>query len=204
VIFIISPFDHAPIRSASLGQVQKDAGPTDPKKGAHDQKFGGKSRRRVQKWVVNVLSVRCGTAVEWKGRRQMADREEREGGQWNVAAKEDSVYLERVSENNEPIFSDSLEPEEARQLARLLTKHAEKLIDSDQSSDSDKSGKSGKTRDPDDSDDSDDNEDDDENEDDNDDDDDKDDDDKDDDEDDDDKDDDDDNDKDSKKDDKSD
>jgi hypothetical protein len=179
-----------------------------PRKGRAIRNSAVKSLRRVQKWVVNVLSVRCGTAVEWKGRRQMADREEREGGQWNVAAKDDSVYLERVSEDNEPIFSDSLEPEEARQLARLLTKHAEKLIDSDQSSDSDKSGKSGKTRDPDDSDDSDDNEDDDDDDDDDDkDDDDKDDDDKDDDDkDDDDKDDDDkdDDDKDSKKDDKSD
>ena len=55
---------------------------------------------------------------------------EHEGGQWNVATKENTVYLERVSEDSERLFDDSLAPEEARQLARLLTKHADKISDS--------------------------------------------------------------------------
>ena len=65
---------------------------------------------------------------------------EQEGGQWNVAAKENTVYLERVSEDNKRLFDDSLAPEEARQLARLLTKHADKISessDSDEDSDDD-------------------------------------------------------------------
>ena len=56
---------------------------------------------------------------------------EHEGGQWNVAAKDDQVYLERVSEDNERLFDDSLAPEEARQLARLLRKHADAISASD-------------------------------------------------------------------------
>jgi hypothetical protein len=55
---------------------------------------------------------------------------EDEGGQWNVATKESAVYLERVSKDNERLFDDSLDPHEARQLARLLTKFADKLDDS--------------------------------------------------------------------------
>lgn len=50
---------------------------------------------------------------------------EHEGGQWNVATKKNTVYLERVSEDGERLIDDSLAPEEARQLARLLTKHAD-------------------------------------------------------------------------------
>lgn len=55
---------------------------------------------------------------------------EHEGGQWNVAVKENEVYLERVSEDNERLFDDSLAPEEARQLARLITRHADKISES--------------------------------------------------------------------------
>jgi hypothetical protein len=58
---------------------------------------------------------------------------EHEGGQWNVATKDKSVYLERVSKDDERLFDDSLEPHEARQLARLLTKFADKLDDSGES-----------------------------------------------------------------------
>lgn len=80
---------------------------------------------------------------------------EHEGGQWNVAVKENEVYLERVSEDSERLFDDSLAPEEARQLARLLTKHADTISESATSAeDSD---------DDDDSDDSDDDDDSDEN-----------------------------------------
>ena len=56
---------------------------------------------------------------------------EPEGGQWNVAAKENTVYLERVSEDGEQLFEDRLAPEEARELARLLRKHADSISESD-------------------------------------------------------------------------
>jgi hypothetical protein len=55
---------------------------------------------------------------------------EHEGGQWNVATKENTVYLERVSEDGERLIDDSLAPEEARQLARLLRKHADGISES--------------------------------------------------------------------------
>nr|WP_090342795.1 hypothetical protein [Mycolicibacterium malmesburyense]CRL73390.1 hypothetical protein CPGR_02710 [Mycolicibacterium malmesburyense] len=55
---------------------------------------------------------------------------EHESGQWNVAAKDDMVYLERVNDSGELLFGDSLEPHEARQLARALTKFADKLDES--------------------------------------------------------------------------
>jgi hypothetical protein len=64
----------------------------------------------------------------------MADRE---GGQWNVATKEDAVYLERADDSGERLFDDLLEPHEARQLARLLKKYADKLGESEESDESD-------------------------------------------------------------------
>lgn len=91
---------------------------------------------------------------------------EHQGGQWNVAVKENEVYLERVSEDNEPMFDDSLAPEEARQLARLITKHADKISESgaatkgedsdDEDSDDEDSDDSDDDADSDDSDDDDD------------------------------------------------
>ena len=65
-----------------------------------------------------------------------------EGGQWNVATKDNAVYLERVSESDEQLFEDLLEPEAARELAELLTKHARKL---------DEAGKSDESKEPDES-----------------------------------------------------
>ncbi|MFI5509402.1 hypothetical protein ACIA48_18200 [Mycobacterium sp. NPDC051804] len=86
---------------------------------------------------------------------------EYKGGQWNVAVKENVVYLERVSEDNEQLFDDSLAPEEARQLARLLTKHADKISEpgaasKDDDSDEDESEDSSDDADEDESDDDDD------------------------------------------------
>jgi hypothetical protein len=65
-----------------------------------------------------------------------------EVGRWDVGTKNDAVYLERISESDERLFDDSLEPAEARELAGLLTKYADKLDssdDTDGSEDSDKS-----------------------------------------------------------------
>jgi hypothetical protein len=62
---------------------------------------------------------------------------EREGGQWNVAVKSNSVQLERVSESGEHLYDDLLEPDEARQLGELLIKHAGKVSESEKSDESD-------------------------------------------------------------------
>jgi len=62
---------------------------------------------------------------------------EREGGQWNVAVKNKAVHIERVSEDGEQLFDDVLDPDEARQLGELLTKHAGKVGESEQSDESD-------------------------------------------------------------------
>ncbi len=75
-----------------------------------------------------------------------------EGGRWNVGIEDNAVYLERISESDEELFDDLLAPEEARQLAGLLTKYADKL---DESDDSDDSGQSEDSDDSDDSEDSD-------------------------------------------------
>jgi hypothetical protein len=74
-----------------------------------------------------------------------------EGGRWDVGIEANAVYLERISESDEELFDDLLAPEEARQLAGLLTKYADKL---DESDDSDDSGQSDEPKDSDDSDDS--------------------------------------------------
>ena len=81
-----------------------------------------------------------------------------EGGRWDVGIEDNAVYLERISESDEELFDDSLTPEEARQLAGLLTKYADKLDESEDSGDSDESDDSDDSEDSDDSDDSDDSE----------------------------------------------
>jgi len=106
-----------------------------------------------QKWVDNAVAsgrVRFGTR-SLVGRRHRMVRHE--GGRWNVGIEDNAVYLERISESDEKLFDDLLAPEEARQLAGLLTKYADKL---DESDDSDDSGQSEDSDDSDDSEDSDD------------------------------------------------
>ncbi|OBH26750.1 hypothetical protein A5692_26405 [Mycobacterium sp. E342] len=60
-----------------------------------------------------------------------------EGGRWDVSIKDDAVYLERVSQDDERLFDESLASDEARDLAELLTKFADKLDRSEKSKDSD-------------------------------------------------------------------
>lgn len=79
-----------------------------------------------------------------------------EGGRWDVGIKDKAVYLERVSDGDERVFDDSLDSGEARKLAELLTKFADKLDDSDDSDDSDESDESEDDGDDDDGDDGDD------------------------------------------------
>jgi hypothetical protein len=81
-----------------------------------------------------------------------------EGARWDVGIKDDAVYLERISDADKRLFDDSLAPEEARALAGLLTKYADKLGDSDDSEDADQSEDSNES-DSEDSEDSDDSED---------------------------------------------
>ncbi|MGB9226437.1 hypothetical protein [Mycobacterium sp.] len=61
----------------------------------------------------------------------------KEGGRWDVGTKDNAVYLDRISDSDERLFDDLLEPEEARELAGLLTKYADKAAESDGSEDSD-------------------------------------------------------------------
>ena len=60
-----------------------------------------------------------------------------EGGRWDVGTKNNAVYVERISESDERLFDDLLAPEEARELAGLLTKYADKSDKSDKSDESD-------------------------------------------------------------------
>lgn len=62
-----------------------------------------------------------------------------EGGRWDVGIKDDAVFVQRVSDADEQLFIDSLDSDEARKLAELLTKFADKLDNSDKSADSEKS-----------------------------------------------------------------
>jgi hypothetical protein len=78
-----------------------------------------------------------------------------EGGRWDVGSQNNAVYLERISESDERLFDDLLAPEEARELAGLLTKYADKLDESEDSDKSDKSDDSHKSEDSDESDESD-------------------------------------------------
>jgi hypothetical protein len=78
-----------------------------------------------------------------------------EGGRWDVGAEDNGVYLERISESDEHLFEDLLAPAEARELAGLLTKYADKLDESDDSEDTDESKDSDEPEDTDESKDSD-------------------------------------------------
>ena len=66
-----------------------------------------------------------------------------EVGRWDVGIKDNAVYLERVADGDERLFDDSLASDEARKLAELLTKFADKLDNSAKSKGSDKSENSG-------------------------------------------------------------
>jgi hypothetical protein len=54
-----------------------------------------------------------------------------EGSRWDVGTKDNVITLERFSEDDERVSEDVLEVKEARDLAALLTKHADKIESSD-------------------------------------------------------------------------
>jgi hypothetical protein len=79
-----------------------------------------------------------------------------EGGRWDVGTKDNEVFLRRMSESNERLFEDSLEPDQARKLAEVLNKFAGKAeegtdSDDDERKDADKDDK-GRDKDKDDKD----------------------------------------------------
>lgn len=77
-----------------------------------------------------------------------------EGGRWDVGIKDAAVYVERISDSDERLFEDSLAAEEARDLAGLLTKYADKLDEakySDKAKESDEGDESAEAEDSDES-----------------------------------------------------
>ena len=60
-------------------------------------------------------------------------------GRWDVSVKSNAVCVERISDGDKQVFEDLLAPEEARELAGLLTKFADKVDESDKSEKSDES-----------------------------------------------------------------
>lgn len=81
----------------------------------------------------------------------------KEGSRWDVGTKDDTITLERFDDSNDRVSEDVLQVEEARELAALLTKHADKLESSDKndSSGKDDSDEKDDSKDKDDSDDDD-------------------------------------------------
>lgn len=69
----------------------------------------------------------------------MADQE---GSRWDVSIKSNAVCLERISDKEDQVFEDSLSAQEAKKLAALLTKFADKLEESEDSEDAQESDKS--------------------------------------------------------------
>lgn len=67
-----------------------------------------------------------------------------EGSRWDVGTKDKSITLERFDDSSERVSEDELSVEEARELAALLTKHADKLESSDKSDTSDENDTSDK------------------------------------------------------------
>ena len=55
----------------------------------------------------------------------------KEGSRWDVGTKDNAISLERFDDSDERVSEDVLEVGEARELAALLTKHADKLDESD-------------------------------------------------------------------------
>ncbi len=77
-----------------------------------------------------------------------------EEGRWDVSVKSNAVCVERISDSDKQVFEDLLAPQEARELAGLLTKYADKADESEESDKSENSDKSEDSHESEDSDDS--------------------------------------------------
>ena len=62
-----------------------------------------------------------------------------EEGRWDVSVKSNAVCVERISDDDKQVFEDLLAPQEARELAGLLTKFADKVDESENSENTDES-----------------------------------------------------------------
>jgi len=62
-----------------------------------------------------------------------------EGSRWDVGTKDNAITLERFDDGDERVSEDVLQVDEARELAALLTKHADKLDASDEDDSTDES-----------------------------------------------------------------
>jgi len=62
-----------------------------------------------------------------------------EGSRWDVGTKDNVITLERFDDGDERVSEDVLQVDEARELAALLTKHADKLDASDEDDSTDES-----------------------------------------------------------------
>lgn len=82
-----------------------------------------------------------------------------EGGRWDVGAEDKAVYLARISGDDEKVFEDLIGPDDARELAGLLNKYADKAEKSDNAEKHDDTTDSDDSDDDEDSDDSDDSDD---------------------------------------------
>ena len=82
-----------------------------------------------------------------------------DGGRWDVGVKDNEVYVARIAEDDKQVFDDVVGPDEARKLAGLLTKYADKADEAAESDDSDSTDESEDARDSDESDESDESED---------------------------------------------
>ena len=60
-----------------------------------------------------------------------------EGGRWDVGAENNAVHLERISDDDERLFDDWLTTDEARALAGLLNKYADRVEASENSASED-------------------------------------------------------------------
>jgi hypothetical protein len=78
-----------------------------------------------------------------------------DGGRWDVGVKDNEVYVARISEGDQQVFDDVVAPDEARKLADLLTKYADKADEAVESNDSEDSDDSEESDDSDDSEESD-------------------------------------------------
>ena len=74
-------------------------------------------------WVHDSIQVVVGKAASEMARKK--------GSRWDVGTKDKAISLERFDDDDERVSEDVLEVGEARELAALLTKHADKLDESD-------------------------------------------------------------------------
>ena len=75
-----------------------------------------------------------------------------DGGRWDVGVKDNEVYVARIAEDDKQVFDDVVGPDEARKLAGLLTKYADKAdeaAESEDAKDSDESDESDESEDSD-------------------------------------------------------